>query len=55
MVWVVWAQAQHIDVWRQDTLDRPTAALNVGDTLDGKDIVPGFSAPVAGIFADPLS
>jgi Uma2 family endonuclease len=55
LVWVVWPQAQHIDVWRQDTLDRPTVTLNVGDTLDGEDIVPGFIFLVADIFADPLS
>lgn len=55
LVWVVWPQAQHIDVWRPDTLDRPTATLNMGDTLSGEDVVPGFTHPVAAVFADPLA
>lgn len=55
LVWLMWPQAQHIDVWRLDTLDRPTATLNEGDTLDGEDVVPGFSYAVAEVFADPLA
>lgn len=54
LVWVVWPQAQHIDVWHPDTLDRPAATLNVADTLDGEDVVPGFAHPVTAVFADPL-
>jgi len=55
LVWVVWPQARHIDVWRQGTLDRPAATLNVGDSLDGEEVVPGFTYAVADVFADPLS
>jgi Uma2 family endonuclease len=55
LVWVVWPQAHHIDVWRPETRDRPTATLNIGDMLDGDDVVPGFTYPVARVFADPLA
>ncbi len=55
LVWVVWPQAHHIDVWRADTPNRPAATLNGGDTLDGEDVVPGFTHPVAAVFADPLA
>jgi Uma2 family endonuclease len=55
LVWVVWPQAQHIDVWRPDRLDRPTATLNVGDTLEGDEVLPGFTYAVADVFADPLA
>ena len=55
LVWVVWPQAQHIDVWHTDRLDRPAATLNAGDTLDGEDILPGFTYAVADVFADPLA
>ncbi len=27
----------------------------VGGTLDGEDVLPGFAYPVASIFADPLA
>ncbi len=54
-VWVVWPRAQHIDVWRPDRLDRPTGTLNIGDSLDGEDVLPGFAYPVAAVFADPLA
>ena len=55
LVWVIWPQARHIDVWSPDRLDGPAATLNIGDSLDGEDVVPGFSYPVARVFADPLA
>ncbi len=55
LVWVVWPQAQHIDVWHLPIRDRPSATLNVGDALDGEDVLPGFTYPVAEVFADPLA
>jgi len=55
LVWVVWPQAQHIDVWHADRLDRPAATLNAGDALDGEDVLPGFTYAVAEVFADPLA
>jgi Uma2 family endonuclease len=53
LVWVVWPQAHHIDVWRAGTLDLPARTLNAGDTLEGEDVVPGFTHPVAAVFDDP--
>ncbi len=54
LVWVVWPQSKHIDVWRRGTVARPVQALTVGDDLSGEDVVPGFTYPVAAVFADPL-
>jgi len=58
LAWVVWPRAQTVDVWhsgdprpRPEDM-RPSATLRVddGDALDGEDVVPGFSHPVADIF-----
>lgn len=54
LVWVVWPRSRHIDVWHPENLFVQAAALHVGDTLDGEDVVPGFAYPVAAVFADPL-
>ena len=54
-VWVVWPQAQHIDVWCPDHTEGPAATLNMRETLDGDDVLPGFTYPVAAVFADPLA
>ncbi len=55
LVWVVWPQSGHIDVWRPENSAVPTMTLHAGDTLDGEDVVPGFTHPVAAVFADPLA
>jgi Uma2 family endonuclease len=55
LVWVVWPQAQHIDVWHPDTTAGPVATLNTTATLDGEEVLPGFTYPVAELFADPLA
>ena len=55
LVWIIWPQAHHIDIWRADHTDGPVTTLNTSDTLDGEDVVPGFSYPVASVFADPLA
>ena len=55
LVWVVWPQAEHIDVWRAGVLTAPVRTLNTGDALDGEDVIPGFSYPVAELFRDPLA
>jgi len=60
LVWVLWPERQETDVWRPDDLRsryqdmRPSTTLGVGDALDGEDVVPGFSLPLADAFADPL-
>jgi Uma2 family endonuclease len=48
LIWLVDPEQTTITVIAND---RPTAVLRPGETLDGGDIVPGFSVPVAEIFA----
>jgi Uma2 family endonuclease len=55
LVWVVWPQSAHIDVWHADMLIGPVATLWQTERLDGEDVVPGFSYAVAALFADPLA
>ncbi len=50
LVWVVWPSSGHIDVWRPDQTDGPVVTLNRRDSLDGEDVAPGFTYPVASIF-----
>lgn len=47
MVWIVDLQRRTVAVHRPDTA--PTSA-NESDTLDGFDVLPGFSCPVAALF-----
>ena len=54
LVWVVWPQSGHVDVWRQHVPTGPSHVLAMGGSLDGEEIVPGFAYPVADLFADPL-
>jgi Uma2 family endonuclease len=54
LVWVVWPGRQEIDVWRAGRSVGPAAVLTLPDALDGEDVVPGFTYPVADVFADPL-
>jgi Uma2 family endonuclease len=52
LAWIVWPNRQIIDVWRSSKLDAPTEVLQVTDTLDGLDVIPGFTCPVNAIFAE---
>ncbi len=54
LVWVIWSQSGHIDVWRQEVLTGPVITLRKSDTLDGEALIPGFTYSVADLFADPL-
>src|SRR5579862_4918167 len=45
LVWVVWKR-QEIDVWLPGN-QVPTKTLKISDSLDGLDIIPGFSYPLA--------
>ncbi|HEY8742200.1 MAG TPA: Uma2 family endonuclease, partial [Chloroflexota bacterium] len=54
LVWMIWPTRQQIDGWRSGQTSGPVATLGGGDTLNGEDVVPGFSYPVADVFADPL-
>jgi Uma2 family endonuclease len=49
LVWVVWPNRRQADSWRPG-MERPAATLGVGDVLDGEDVVPGFTYPVANLF-----
>lgn len=50
LVWIVWPKYQQVDVWRLG-IEQPVAVLNTNDALDGLDVVPGFSYPLANLFA----
>ena len=50
LVWMVWPAAKQVEVWIGGH-DEPVATLGIGNALDGRDIVPGFSYPVASLFA----
>jgi Uma2 family endonuclease len=61
LVWIVWPNRQEIDVWRRNPqtsqagVTASSVTLGIGDFLDGGDVIPGFSYPVAEVFADPLT
>ncbi len=47
LVWVVFPTRQAIEVYQPN---QATMTLSAGATLDGGNVVPGFSVPVAQIF-----
>ena len=47
LVWAVYPDTRTIDVHRPDA---PTATLGEGDTLDGGDVLPGFTCAVSAVF-----
>jgi Uma2 family endonuclease len=52
LVGVLWPEAQRVDVWHRDSDGQIVfSTLAPGDIVDGRDVVPGFSHPVADIFA----
>lgn len=52
LVWVIWPapSQRQVDVWRPGA-DQPVATLGADDTLDGMDVLPGLTLPIARIFA----
>jgi Uma2 family endonuclease len=50
LVWVVWPAAREVDVW-QTSQPRP-ATLGGDDTLDGGDVLPGFSLPITRLWRE---
>jgi Uma2 family endonuclease len=48
LVWLVDPETLTVTVFRQDAAPK---SIGEGDTLDGGDVLPGFSVPVAEIFA----
>ena len=49
LIWIIWPEARRLDVWRPGK-DSPIATLQVTDTLDGMDVLPGFTYPLANLF-----
>ncbi len=49
LVWVVWPRWRQVDVWHPG--DTAPATLDIGAMLDGEDVVPDFTYPVADLFA----
>jgi Uma2 family endonuclease len=50
LVWVVWPDSKTVDVWRPGS-DTSIQTLALSDALDGLDVLPGFSYPLAELFA----
>lgn len=50
LVWVIWPERRAVDVWRMGNTHRPAATLGPTDTLDGEDVVEGFTIPAAHLF-----
>ncbi len=50
IVWVLWPKRRAVSV---HTRDEKTAELGPDDTLDGDDVLPGFSVRVGELFAMP--
>lgn len=51
LVWIIWRDAEQVDVWRRGS-DAPVATLTASDMLDGLDVAPGFTHPVADLFSE---
>lgn len=49
LVWLIWPKAKQVEVWRPGS-DKPVQTLGVHDALDGLDVVPGFTYPIARLF-----
>ena len=47
LVWNIWPDPEHVDVWPADD---EMQTLKLPALLDGLDVIPGFSMPVADLF-----
>ena len=47
-MWVIWPKQRQVEVWRPGT-DQPVMTLGAADALDGLDVLPGFSYPLAAL------
>jgi Uma2 family endonuclease len=52
LVWAVYPEERELDVWQPSGDGFFVRTLRVGDALDGGEVLPGFSAPLADIFPD---
>jgi Uma2 family endonuclease len=49
IVWVIWPASRQVDVWHADPGSQ-VRTLQGSDVLDGEDVLPGFTFPVAGLW-----
>ena len=50
LVWVVWPGRRQVDTWHLEGGSQQTTTLSADGTLDGSDVVPGFTYRVAHLF-----
>ena len=50
LVWVVSPRAKEVDVWYGDA-EKPVRTLRLDDSIDGLDVVPGYSHALSELFA----
>ncbi len=48
LVWLVYPETRRIEVWTNET----SKTLDMGDVLNGGDVLPGFTMSVEDVFAD---
>ena len=51
LVWIIWPKSRQVDVWRPTDMSKPVTMLGKQDALDGLDVLPSFTYPVADLFA----
>lgn len=51
LVWIIWPDDAQVEVWRPGS-NAPVATLTTADQLDGLDVLPGFTHPVADLFTE---
>lgn len=49
LVWTIWPRYKRVEVWHPG--DEQPTPLGLEDSLDGEDVVPGFTYPIAHLFA----
>ena len=47
LVWIIWPSSRTADVWRPSSPNAPVTTLTIADSLDGLDVLPGFTTPLA--------
>lgn len=50
LAWLVWPASQTVEVWRVS--GQPPETRTIHETLDGEDVIPNFTHPIADLFAD---
>lgn len=46
LVWMIWPSSQQVDVWRPSSPNAPVTTVGIADSLDGLDVLPGFTLPI---------